>query len=131
MQHRILTGTAAAAVLAALSLTVIADTGQPASAAPPATPAPHILPFADSPKGPRQGPLAPSNGVKVEAGIDGCDHRYGTPAQCVPWTLPAGVKDKDHCVWLREHGLHTLRVVGDDRLKLDKNRDGIACGTGD
>ncbi|MFD3702351.1 hypothetical protein ACFWUP_04330 [Nocardia sp. NPDC058658] len=134
MQRRFLTGTAAAALLAALTLTVLADTEQSASAAPAsvAEPAPHILPFADVPKGPKRGPSARGNiAEKVEASIDGCDHRYGTAAQCVPWTLPAGVKNKDQCAWLAAHGLRSLRVVGEDRLRLDNNRDGIACGAGD
>ncbi|MFD3508948.1 hypothetical protein [Nocardia sp. NPDC058666] len=130
--RRYLTGTAAAVIAAAVAFTMFADTDQPASAAPASTPAPHILPFADTPKGPKHGPSGHGNiSKKVESSIDGCDHRYGTAAQCVPWTLPAGIKNKDHCSWLGEHGLRALRVVGDDRLKLDRNHDGIACGTGD
>ncbi|MFC6012165.1 hypothetical protein [Nocardia lasii] len=132
MRRALLTGTAVAAVAAALTLALIADTDHPAGAAPgrPVAPAPHILPFAEEPGAAARAPLARRDSVQLEGNIDGCDHRYGTAAQCVPWTLPAAAS-KDRCGWLRERGLVALPVVGADRLGLDRDRDGIACGKGD
>ena len=60
---------------------------------------------------------------------DGCDHSYGEPNQCVPVRFPPGVTDG--CGWLRAHGFGPLAVRGPDRLGLDANRDGVACGPGD
>jgi hypothetical protein len=78
------------------------------------------------PRPPQPSPTAP---LVVPVNIDGCDHSYGRPGQCVPWTFPAGVRNK--CAWLRQHGYGRLAVVGTDRLRLDSNRDKVACGPGD
>jgi hypothetical protein len=60
---------------------------------------------------------------------DGCAHGYGEVNQCVPVQFPPGVTDR--CAWLRAHDFGPLAVHGEDRLGLDLNRDGIACGPGD
>jgi hypothetical protein len=57
--------------------------------------------------------------------IDGCDHGYGEPTQCIPWTFPPGTTDK--CVWLTAHGFGAVRVLGTDRHHLDPDGDGLAC----
>jgi hypothetical protein len=57
--------------------------------------------------------------------VDGCDHSYGTRAQCIPWTFPAGVTDK--CAWLTAHGYQRIPVAGPDRQHLDPDRNGAAC----
>ncbi|MEU4619703.1 hypothetical protein AB0G04_06960 [Actinoplanes sp. NPDC023801] len=91
-----------------------------------ATPAPFVQTFAGQPGIPRQKPKRkPTAPVKVPPAVDGCDRNYGTIATCVPVRFPAGVTDK--CVWLREHGFEDLKVVGQDRQKLDPERNGIAC----
>jgi hypothetical protein len=72
---------------------------------------------------------SPTSTHAVETHIDGCDRNYGTPAQCVPWTFPAGTGDG--CGWLATHGFGPLMVVGTDRQGLDRNADGTACGAGD
>jgi hypothetical protein len=97
------------------------------------TPAPHILSFAQGlSASPRKLPTAPAP-VPQTPGSDGCDHDYGTAGQCVPWTFPPGVDDtpQARCAWLGVHGYAALPVHGRDRLHLDRNRDGIACGRGD
>jgi len=94
----------------------------------PAAPEPFIQnfgPFAGTPLPPVASPTAP---VPFPVG-DGCDHGYGEPNQCVPLQFPPGVAYG--CAWLRAHGFGPLAVHGTDRLGLDPNRDGVACGTGD
>ncbi len=61
--------------------------------------------------------------------VDGCDHHYGSPTQCVPVNFPPGTHDR--CQWLRQHGLGSIPVYKRDQLKLDTNGDGVACGGGD
>ena len=103
----------------------------PAIAPKPATtptPAPFIQNFgppAGTPLAPVPSPTAP---VPFPVG-DGCDHGYGEPNQCVPVQFPPGVTDG--CGWLRAHGFEPLAVHGTDRLGLDPNDDGVACGPGD
>ena len=102
---------------------------RPAAAAPsPAAgaAAPFVQSFADQP-GVRPLPAVPSPTAtrRVPANVDGCDHAYGDPTQCVPWTFPPGTTDK--CGWLRAHGFGAVRVVGTDRQNLDHDHDGIAC----
>lgn len=100
----------------------------PSLTAPPqpsTVPAPFEQNFAHG--APTLAPLpSPTALHAVAAHIDGCDHNYGRPGQCVPWTFPPGTTDR--CEWLLAHGLAALPVVGTDRLNLDANDDGIACG---
>jgi hypothetical protein len=92
----------------------------------PATPAPFIQNFAAQPGLARQKPKGkPAAPVKVAPTIDGCDRNYGTIAQCIPIVFPKGVTDK--CGWLTAHGFTALKVMGKDRQRLDRDRDGIAC----
>jgi hypothetical protein len=83
--------------------------------------------------GSREEPLpalpSPTGPATVPANVDGCDHAYGGPAYCVPWTFPAGVEDR--CAWLAGHGYPPLAVLGPDRHGLDADGDGTACGPGD
>jgi hypothetical protein len=100
-------------------------------AAPPSRAAagvaePFVQTFADQPGVRPQPPVAsPTATLRIAANIDGCDHNYGAPTQCVPWTFPAGTADK--CGWLTEHGFAALKVVGTDRQHLDPDHDGIGC----
>ncbi|GGK37647.1 hypothetical protein GCM10011591_06590 [Nocardia camponoti] len=116
-------------------MVMLGDAEQAAFAQPtkpvPGQPDPHILPFAEKPNGEKKGPGDKNKKVTFPVSVDGCDHRYGTAGQCVPWTFPAGIKDKERCDWLGKRGLASLKLVGEDRLNLDRNRDGIACGKGD
>lgn len=108
-------------------------------AAPGTTPAPHILDFAKGLKNPPKKLPAAATPVPVPVDVDGCDHGYGTAGQCVPVVFPPGVGDstKERCDWLKDHGFKELKVhdkvkaADKDKLKLDKNKDGIACGSGD
>jgi hypothetical protein len=72
---------------------------------------------------------SPTTTHAVDVHIDGCDRNYGTPAQCVPLTYPAGTTDA--CEWLAAHGFGPLVVVGTDRQGLDRDGDGVACAAGD
>lgn len=50
---------------------------------------------------------------------------------CEPTAFPPGVKatTKSRCAWLKKNDYGSLKVNGkDDPLRLDRNRDGIACG---
>ncbi|MEV6342896.1 hypothetical protein [Actinoplanes sp. NPDC051851] len=93
---------------------------------PQGTPAPFTQSFAAQPGVSRRKPgKRPTAPVKVAPTVDGCDHNYGTRAQCIPVTFPAGVRDK--CAWLADHGFRAFRVTVTDRQKLDPDRNGIAC----
>ena len=88
---------------------------------------PFVQAFANQPGVPAQAPVAsPTARLSMAPNLDGCDHDYGTVAQCVPATFPAGVTDK--CAWLAAHGFKNLKVVGVDRQNLDPDGNKIACG---
>ncbi|MEV6207908.1 hypothetical protein [Kitasatospora sp. NPDC051914] len=103
--------------------------------APQPSPAPHVQDFAHGLGNSKK--LPTSAGPAQVPDADGCDHGYGTEGQCVPLVFPPGVGDtaKDRCQWLKDHGFKELKVhdkaKGKDQLKLDKNKDNIACGKDD
>jgi hypothetical protein len=112
--------------------------GSPPGAAARTTPAPAAGPRAAGRAAPLVQPFARQPGVRplsrrpsptapvpVPVQVDGCDHAYGKPTQCVPWTFPPGITDK--CAWLRVRGFGPVAVVGRDRQHLDPDGDGIAC----
>lgn len=93
---------------------------------PPKKAEPFVQSFAGQPGVRPQKPLpSPTSTHYVRPNVDGCDHNYGTITQCVPWTFPAGTKDK--CAWLADHGFKKLAVAGKDRQKLDTDGNKIAC----
>jgi hypothetical protein len=58
--------------------------------------------------------------------VDGCDRNYGSPSQCIPWTIPAANPTAD-CAWLKSHGFGPLKVVGTNRQDLPETLlDGVA-----
>lgn len=77
--------------------------------------------------------LRPSPNNKLPApppGMNGCDPGYGSRGQCMPWHIPP--QEQDRCGWLkRDKSLSALKVNGNDRLAIDRNNDGVACGAGD
>ncbi|WP_239331765.1 hypothetical protein [Frankia sp. CiP3] len=88
------------------------------------TPAPGLLPTTSDQR------VTPVPAVRLPSEyVDGCDHHYGLPTQCVPVNFPPGTHDR--CQWLRQHGLGPIPVNKRDQLKLDTNGDGTACGPGD
>lgn len=105
--------------------------GVQATSTPAGIPPPYVQTFAQQSVAPPTTPYPiPTGAVSVAPNIDGCDHDYrGMAGACVPWTFPAGVTDR--CGWLRARGFPPLTVTGTDRLGLDANHDGVACGTGD
>lgn len=96
-----------------LDPTPAASTGEPVFALPVDPPTP-------------QGVPQRSPAVKMPAHVDGCDHAYGEPHQCVPWNFPPDVTDK--CAYLLERGFGRLAVHGGDRHGLDPDHNGVACG---
>ncbi|GAA3237401.1 hypothetical protein [Actinocorallia longicatena] len=66
--------------------------------------------------------------TSLPANFDGCDHNYGEPTQCVPWTFPDGIElYEDKCLWLKINGFRKTKVHGADRQKLDPDGNKIAC----
>jgi hypothetical protein len=68
---------------------------------------------------------SPTARLSMPVNVDGCDHAYGEPAQCIPWAFPAGTTDK--CAWLAAHGFTAVKVVGTDRHNLDRDGNRVAC----
>ena len=67
--------------------------------------------------------------IKEPVNIDGCDHDYGTPGQCIPWQIPAS-SPQAACAWLQANGFGPLQVVGVNRQHLPENSAGYVCATG-
>jgi hypothetical protein len=127
-----------AAAVAASVLTASVVTGTTMASAGPqptlavsasalhAAPAPHIMNFASDPGGKKvYGSKHPVT-VKVAWHIDGCDHDYGIPGQCVPWSVP-GATPQAKCAWLQSKGFGPLAVPGKNRQHLPVNAAGEAC----
>ncbi|MGW6908320.1 galactose oxidase-like domain-containing protein [Streptomyces sp. NPDC054940] len=94
----------------------------------------HVHDFADHLKGKVTGPGKKRTSQKVSPTVSGCDRHYGSANVCVPTDFPPTVKatTKSRCDWLKKNDYGRLKVNGkDDPLRLDRNRDGIACGKGD
>ncbi|MDV7217151.1 galactose oxidase-like domain-containing protein [Streptomyces prunicolor] len=94
----------------------------------------HVHSFADSLKGKVTEPGKKRTSQKVSTTISGCDRHYGTINVCVPTVFPTEVKSTTaaRCSWLQQNDYGRLKVNGkDDPLRLDPNKDGVACGKGD
>ena len=77
----------------------------------------------------RRSPDAVLNDAPGEV-LGGCLAGYGTPGeQCLPARAP---RDKPMtCAYASRLFPDGIKVTGRDRLRLDTDRDGIACGPGD
>ena len=64
--------------------------------------------------------------VPVPWNVDGCDHDYGQPDQCVPWKIPASTPQAA-CTWLKSNGFGPLKVYGTNRQNLPENAQGYVC----
>jgi hypothetical protein len=64
--------------------------------------------------------------VPVQWNVDGCDHDYGQPGQCVPWEIPASTP-RAACAWLKSNGFGPLKVYGTNRQNLPENAQGYVC----
>ncbi|MFI6545608.1 galactose oxidase-like domain-containing protein [Streptomyces prunicolor] len=94
----------------------------------------HVHSFADSLKGKVTEPGKKRTSQKVSTTISGCDRHYGTINVCVPTVFPKEIKSTTaaRCSWLQQNDYGRLKVNGkDDPLRLDPNKDGVACGKGD
>jgi hypothetical protein len=95
-----------------------------------ATPAPYVMNFGgDTPGKTRVIKNKSDAPIKEPVNIDGCDHDYGTPGQCVPWQIPAS-SPQAACVWLKANGFGPLKVYGTNRQNLPENSAGYVCATG-
>lgn len=97
-------------------------------------PSAHVHEFADAPAKPAKKPGKKRSAQKVDPQISGCDRHYGNAGVCVPTDFPKKVAKttKARCDWLKANDYGRLKVNGkDDPLRLDPNRDGVACGKGD
>ncbi|MDQ0118034.1 hypothetical protein J2T22_001211 [Pseudarthrobacter defluvii] len=86
----------------------------------------------------RKAPPVDANKLKG-TGNGGCVVGYGNPGQCLPVVPPSHAAHADHgmdmawtCGELRTIFVNGIKVQpGKDSLKLDSNKDGVACGAGD
>ncbi|MGP4086874.1 galactose oxidase-like domain-containing protein [Streptomyces sp. KR55] len=94
----------------------------------------HVHSFADDLSGKVTGPGKKRTSQKVGTTVAGCDRHYGSANVCVPTTFPSEVKKTTaaRCTWLKANEYGRLKVNGkDDPLRLDPNKDGVACGKSD
>ncbi len=111
-----------------------ADTPSTFSVSDGTTAAPHVHTFADDLSGKVTGPGKKRTSQKVAPTVSGCDRHYGSINVCVPTAFPKKVKATAaaRCTWLKANDYGRLEVNGkDDPLRIDPNRDGVACGKGD
>jgi hypothetical protein len=115
-----------------LTGTTMASAGPEARLAVPATavnaaPAQHVMLFDnDLPSQPAKVKLVTP---KVAWNVDGCDHDYGTPNQCVPWQIP-GSTSAARCAWLESMGFGAIKLYGTNRQDLPENAEGYVCASG-
>ncbi|MEV1078948.1 galactose oxidase-like domain-containing protein [Streptomyces sp. NPDC050211] len=94
----------------------------------------HVHSFADSLEGTVHEPGKKRTSQKVSPTVSGCDRHYGSINVCVPTAFPDEVKKTTaaRCAWLKSNDYGRLKVNGkDDPLRLDRNKDGVACGKKD
>ncbi|MFI6287063.1 galactose oxidase-like domain-containing protein [Streptomyces sp. NPDC051018] len=98
------------------------------------SPSAHVHDFANDLAKPAKKPLKKRASAPVSPKISGCERSYGSAGVCVPTVFPKAVKPtaKARCDWLAAHKYGRLKLNGKaDPLRLDRNRDGTACGKGD
>ncbi|WP_210577048.1 galactose oxidase-like domain-containing protein [Streptomyces sp. GESEQ-4] len=94
----------------------------------------HVHSFADDLQGKVTEPGKKRTSQKVSPTVSGCDRHYGSINVCVPTVFPEKVKKTTaaRCAWLKANDYGRLKVNGkDDPLRLDRNKDGVACGKAD
>ncbi len=94
-----------------------------------ASPAPYVPYFGGSAPGKTRVVKNRDVPVKEPVNVDGCDHDYGAPSQCVPWQIP-GSSPQAACAWLKANGFGPLYVYGTNRQHLPENSAGYVCATG-
>ena len=95
-----------------------------------ASPAPYVPYFGGVPAGKTRVVKNKSDApIKEPVNIDGCDHNYGMPGQCVPWQIPAS-SPQAACAWLKANGFGVLKVYGTNRQNLPENSAGYVCAAG-
>jgi hypothetical protein len=94
-----------------------------------AAPAQHVLVFGSSPAKPVTDIKPGAVAVRESWNVDGCDHDYGTPNQCVPWAIP-GATPQAKCAWLAANGFGALKVYRANRQDLPEDAQGYVCASG-
>ncbi|MER6917124.1 galactose oxidase early set domain-containing protein [Streptomyces sp. NPDC000594] len=97
-------------------------------------PSAHVHDFAGDLEKPARKKLRKRESAPVSPTISGCERAYGKAGVCVPTTFPKKVAPTigARCAWLADRDFARLKVNGGrDPLRLDRDRDGIACGRGD
>ncbi|MER7048474.1 galactose oxidase early set domain-containing protein [Streptomyces jumonjinensis] len=97
-------------------------------------PSAHVHDFAGDLEQPAKKPRKKRDSAPVSPTITGCDRSYGAAGVCVPTAFPKAVPPTTaaRCAWLDSHDFGRLKVNGkEDPQRLDRNRDGVACGKGD
>ena len=82
--------------------------------------------------------VGPKKILEESTARGGCTEGYGAGSLCLPVVPPSATKHAGHGMqvrWTCSEARLTLpqgiAVTGSDQLKLDSNRDGVACGAGD
>jgi hypothetical protein len=96
------------------------------SAAANAAPAQHVLIVDNGMAGQAVTGKTVNTTPKETWNIDGCDHDYGAPNVCVPWSIP-GSTAQAKCTWLSSNGYIDLKVYGTNRQGLPENAEGYVC----
>ncbi|HTR95325.1 MAG TPA: hypothetical protein VMI73_26635 [Trebonia sp.] len=91
-----------------------------------AAPKQHIMSFGSG--GKKVYTRGHSKSVAESWHADGCDHDYGAPNQCVPWSIP-GATPQAKCAWLKSNGFGALKVYRTNRQQLPEDGAGYVCGT--
>jgi hypothetical protein len=111
--------------------TSMASAGPEATLAVPvaalnAAPAQHVMLFDNAL--PKTGADVKVSPVTIKWNEDGCDHDYGAPYVCVPWSIP-GATTEAKCAWLSSNGFTDLKVHGTNRQDLPENAQGYVCAS--
>jgi hypothetical protein len=133
-RHPVGTAAIGIPVLVAASVltgTTMASAGPEATLAVPAAalhaaPAQHVMIFDNHL--PKTGAVVKLSPTKITWHETGCDADYGTPNQCVPWTIP-GSTGAARCAWLKSMGFGPLKVAGTNRQDLPENAAGYVCAS--
>ncbi|MBR7837546.1 hypothetical protein KDL01_29980 [Actinospica durhamensis] len=128
---------------AAVIVALLAAAGVAASAARPdphlsgpvyaRTPGQYVVPQATALTGDKSKAVPNKKGpskVVEPWNVDGCDHDYGTPNECVPWVVP-GKTTAARCTWLLAEGFKPFKVYGRDRQDLNPAHTALACSAAD
>lgn len=118
------------------SLTVVGGKAKPSDVTDPAINSGKSKPAKDLKGAKRK--VAPAELLDESSARGGCTAGYGGGAACLPEVPPSSAEHAGHgmkilwtCTEARTILPRGIEVTGGDKLKLDSNKDGTACGVGD